>query len=248
MGVAETKLSDEIEVFNIGEVNYKVWKRNRKNKQGGGVMFMIKKRVMDCIQVTCEDSERISNVSLEPLQVECVALSICINNSEHNIPPLIGDINGQCVASMSNKGGRGNAGSDSFPDVCYDPVLLLYYKHLLFLDSLVCPAASLLERLSTLRPQNGRGTAQGSHLEILSVTVVADEPADGVECTAGPGLDGGLDHILGWLVLVFGSLVGEDDPLATRCRFNANHLPPANTIVSWAVDILQVVGLSGERL
>ena len=29
-------------VFNI-EGNYKVWTRNRTNKQGGGVMFMIKK-------------------------------------------------------------------------------------------------------------------------------------------------------------------------------------------------------------
>ena len=29
-------------VFNI-EGNYKVWMRNRTNKQGGGVMFMIKK-------------------------------------------------------------------------------------------------------------------------------------------------------------------------------------------------------------
>lgn len=45
MGVTETKLSDETEVFNIGEGKYKVWKRKRKNKHGVGVMFMIKNKV-----------------------------------------------------------------------------------------------------------------------------------------------------------------------------------------------------------
>ena len=45
MGVVETKLSDGIEMFNIGDGNYKVWTRNRLNKQGGGVMIMTKKNI-----------------------------------------------------------------------------------------------------------------------------------------------------------------------------------------------------------
>ena len=45
MAITETKLSEEREAHNTGEGNYKVWKRNRKDKQGGGVMFLIKKNI-----------------------------------------------------------------------------------------------------------------------------------------------------------------------------------------------------------
>ena len=93
--------------------------------------------------------------------------------------------------------------------------ILLYYKRLLFLDRLVTPAARLLERLSTLRPQDGGGTAQSSHFKILPVAVVTDEPTNGVEGAAWPGLHGGLDKILNRLVLVLGGLVRDDDSLAS---------------------------------
>lgn len=41
--------------------------------------------------------------------------------------------------------------------------------------------------------------------------------------------------------------MGEDDSLAARCRLNADHLPPAESIVAWAVHVLQVVGFLGQQ-
>ena len=48
MGLTITKLSRETEEFGIGEGNYSVWRRNRKNKQGGGVMLMVKTEKKNC--------------------------------------------------------------------------------------------------------------------------------------------------------------------------------------------------------
>lgn len=44
-------------------------------------------------------------------------------------------------------------------------------------------------------------SAMPHHLQILPVAVVADEPTDGIEGTARTSLDGGLDNILGRLIL-----------------------------------------------
>lgn len=43
--------------------------------------------------------------------------------------------------------------------------------------------------------------AEPHHLQILPIAVMADEPADGVEGAARTCLDGGLDEVLGRLVL-----------------------------------------------
>ncbi len=43
MGLTEIKLYDELEVKNIGQNQYNLWKRSRTYKKGGGVMFLVKK-------------------------------------------------------------------------------------------------------------------------------------------------------------------------------------------------------------
>ena len=45
MGITETKLNDNIEMNNLGEGRYNVWLRNRKEKQGGGVMILVRKEL-----------------------------------------------------------------------------------------------------------------------------------------------------------------------------------------------------------
>ena len=44
-GLTDTKQSEEISTFNRGEGNYNVWKRNRKYKQGGGLMIIVKRNI-----------------------------------------------------------------------------------------------------------------------------------------------------------------------------------------------------------
>ncbi len=43
MGITEKKLSDNTEVNILGEGKYNVWLRNRSEKQGGGVMILMRK-------------------------------------------------------------------------------------------------------------------------------------------------------------------------------------------------------------
>ncbi len=43
MGITETRLVGNVDTFNIGDGEYNVWLRNRDNKQGVGVMLLIKK-------------------------------------------------------------------------------------------------------------------------------------------------------------------------------------------------------------
>lgn len=45
MGIAETKLKGQISPNSVGKGRYKVWNKNRKNKQGGGVMFLVKENL-----------------------------------------------------------------------------------------------------------------------------------------------------------------------------------------------------------
>ena len=45
MGIVETKLNGQIIPSNIGNESYKAWSRNRKVKQGEGVMLLIKEGV-----------------------------------------------------------------------------------------------------------------------------------------------------------------------------------------------------------
>ena len=45
MGIVETKLSNEIDVLDIGDGKYNVWTKNRVSKKGGGVMLMVKKEL-----------------------------------------------------------------------------------------------------------------------------------------------------------------------------------------------------------
>ena len=44
MGITETKLTEVIEENMIGEGEYNIWVKNRTEKQGGGVMLLVKKR------------------------------------------------------------------------------------------------------------------------------------------------------------------------------------------------------------
>lgn len=46
MRIIETKLSDNIEVNDSGERKYNVWLRNRNEKQGGGVMVLVRKDLL----------------------------------------------------------------------------------------------------------------------------------------------------------------------------------------------------------
>ena len=45
MGIVETKLKGQISSDNVGNGLYKVWNRNRKAKQGGGVMLLTKENL-----------------------------------------------------------------------------------------------------------------------------------------------------------------------------------------------------------
>ena len=43
MAITETKLSGNIDAFNLGDGKYNIWTRNRENKKGGGVMLLLRK-------------------------------------------------------------------------------------------------------------------------------------------------------------------------------------------------------------
>ena len=43
MGITETKLSEGIVLVNLGEGEYNIWRKDRRGKQGGGVMVLTKK-------------------------------------------------------------------------------------------------------------------------------------------------------------------------------------------------------------
>ena len=45
MELTEIKLNGETETFNTGDGNYKVCKRNKENKQGGGVKVIGKRNI-----------------------------------------------------------------------------------------------------------------------------------------------------------------------------------------------------------
>ncbi len=47
MGIIETKLASEGDILNIGEGKYNLWKRNRKNKWGGGVILLVRKDLLE---------------------------------------------------------------------------------------------------------------------------------------------------------------------------------------------------------
>ena len=46
MALTETKITEGLDVSKIGGEKYNVWSRNRLNKQGGGVMFIVKKEIL----------------------------------------------------------------------------------------------------------------------------------------------------------------------------------------------------------
>ena len=46
IGLVETKLTGDVNSFNIGDEDYNVWFRNRTSKQGGGVMLLVKKDLL----------------------------------------------------------------------------------------------------------------------------------------------------------------------------------------------------------
>ena len=45
MGIVETKLKGQIPPDSVGNKLYKSWYRNRKGKQGGGVMILVKENI-----------------------------------------------------------------------------------------------------------------------------------------------------------------------------------------------------------
>ena len=71
MGIVETKLKGQIPPESVGNGLYKVWSRNRKDKQGGGVMLLIR------------DNLRVKKITYGKENVEMIMLKIESENKKN---------------------------------------------------------------------------------------------------------------------------------------------------------------------
>ncbi len=81
MGNVETKLVNDVDILNIRDGKYNLWMRNRKSKEGGGVMPLVGKDLM-VESTTCGEGEpEIMKVSLKR------NLGRCQNIVVTSVPP-----------------------------------------------------------------------------------------------------------------------------------------------------------------
>merc|ERR1719218_39481 len=118
----------------------------------------------------------------------------------------------------------------------------------IILCGLGSPGALLLDHNRLLALQNGAGTTQGSHAQVLPVLVLADDVPQAVERGTGVLVDGDLLIRAGRLVLAFTFLENDDDSLAVSCWLHTYSLLVHQSIEAERVPGLQVVGLSAVGL
>merc|ERR1711915_906845 len=117
--------------------------------------------------------------------------------------------------------------------------------------SLCClgsPGALLFDHNRLLALQNGTGTTQSSHAQVLPVLVLADDVPQAVEGGTRVLVDGDLLVRAGRLVLTCTLLQHDDDTLAISSWLDTYSLLVHQTIEAERVPGLQVVGLSAVGL
>ena len=65
MGLVETKLNEDVIVPKIGDGKYKLWKRNRLGKKGGGIMFIVKSDIIIDNIIMGENKAEVLKISVK---------------------------------------------------------------------------------------------------------------------------------------------------------------------------------------